>query len=189
MLTGPSGSGKTHLAAAVANRCIERGQTVLFVFVPDLLDHLRGTYAPESSISYDDLSQQVRTAPVLVLDDLGSHSSTPWAQEKLFQVINHRFNALLPTVFTIRGLLERVDEGVRTRLESPDVSLICRVGHPSTDLFQEKLGLTGDMLERMTFESFKTGREVRATQQERDTLTFAYETARASPSHLRGGFC
>ena len=41
-LTGPSGCGKTHLAAAVANSLIERGQTVLFVFVPDLLDHLRG---------------------------------------------------------------------------------------------------------------------------------------------------
>ena len=30
VLTGPSGSGKTHLAVAVANRCIERGQTTFF---------------------------------------------------------------------------------------------------------------------------------------------------------------
>ena len=178
VLTGPSGSGKTHLAAAIANRCIEQGRTVLFVFVPDLLDHLRGTYAPQSPVSYDDLSQQVRTAPVLVLDDLGSHSSSPWAQEKLFQLINHRFNSMLPTVFTVRGPVERLDEGIRTRLESMDISLVYSVGHPSINLFQEKLGLTGDMLERMTFESFKTGREVRANQHQRGTLTIAYETAR-----------
>lgn len=186
VLTGPSGSGKTHLAAAIANRCIERGRTVLFAFVPDLLDHLRGTYTPQSDVSYDDLSQQVRTAPVLVLDDLGSHSSSPWAQEKLFQVINHRFNSMLPTVFTVRGPLERLDEGIRTRLEAMDVSLIYSVGHPVSNLFEEKLGLTGDMLERMTFESFKTGREVRATQQERETLAFAYETARGFAESPQG---
>ena len=186
VLTGPSGSGKTHLAAAIANRCIERGRTVLFVFVPDLLDHLRGTYAPQSAVSYDDLSQQVRTAPVLVLDDLGSHSSSPWAQEKLFQVINHRFNSMLPTVFTVRGSLERLDEGIRTRLEAMDLSLIYSVGHTSGSLFEEKLGLTDDMLERMTFENFKTGKEVRATQKERDTLTFAYETARSFAESPQG---
>ena len=186
VLTGPSGSGKTHLAAAIANRCIQRGQAVLFSFVPDLLDHLRGAYGPQSSMSYDDLFQQVRTAPVLVLDDLGSHSSSPWAQEKLFQVINHRFNSDLPTVFTVRGSLERLDEGVRTRLES-DVSLVCAVGHPSTDLVQGKLGLSRNMLERMTFDSFKTGQEVRAaTEDARQRLRFAYETARSFAESPRG---
>ena len=48
VLTGPSGSGKTHLAAAVANRCIERQQTTFFIMVADLLDHLRAAYAPDS---------------------------------------------------------------------------------------------------------------------------------------------
>ncbi len=186
VLTGPSGCGKTHLAAAIANRCIERGRTVLFVFIPDLLDHLRGTYGPQSSVSYDDLSQQVRNAPVLVLDDLGSHSSSPWAQEKLFQVINHRFNSMLPTVFTVRGPLERLDEGIRTRVESMDIAVIQPVGHPNTDLFQGKLGLSEDMLERMTFESFKTGREVRGTREERETLAFAYETARSFAESPKG---
>ena len=37
-LAGPHGSGKTHLAAAAANRCIERGQPTFFISVADLLD-------------------------------------------------------------------------------------------------------------------------------------------------------
>ena len=44
-------------------------------------------------------------SPLLVLDDLGVHSATPWAQEKLFQVVNHRHNNNLPTVVTVRGPL------------------------------------------------------------------------------------
>ncbi len=97
LVHGPSGAGKTHVAAAIANRCIERGQPALFVVVPDLLDHLRASYSPNSELGYDALIEQVRNAPVLILDDLGTQSSTAWAQEKLFQVLNHRYNAQLPT--------------------------------------------------------------------------------------------
>jgi DNA replication protein DnaC len=90
---GPSGAGKTHVAAAIANRCIENNQPVLFVVVPDLLDHLRASYDPEADVDYDALFEQIKGAPVLILDDLGTQSSTPWAQEKLFQIFNHRYNA------------------------------------------------------------------------------------------------
>ena len=76
MLAGAHGSGKTHLAAAIANMCIEGGRPVFFVSVPDLLDDLRASYAPTSDIAYSDLFQQVKEAPLLVLDDLGSQSST-----------------------------------------------------------------------------------------------------------------
>src|SRR5206468_3845483 len=76
LVHGPSGAGKTHVGAAIANRCIERGQPALFVVVPDLLDHLRASYSPNSEIGYDLLIEQVRTAPVLVLDDLGTQNTT-----------------------------------------------------------------------------------------------------------------
>ena len=105
VLTGPSGSGKTHLAAAIANQRIQRQQTVFFIMVPDLLDHLRGAYSPSSEIAYDELFEQVRNVPLLVLDDFGAHSSTPWAQEKLFQVVSHRHNNALATVVTVRVAL------------------------------------------------------------------------------------
>ena len=185
VFTGPSGSGKTHLAAAIANRCIETDQTAFFTFVPDFLDHLRGTFGPDSGMPYDDLFQQVRNAPVLVLDDLGSHSSTPWAQEKLFQVINHRFNATLPTVITVRGQLQRLDEGIRTRIESEDLSSVHSLGYRGAELLREVGGLQGDMLKQMTFDNFKLGRTLKGSQQDRETLNFAFEMARSfadSPS-------
>ena len=116
VLTGVYGCGKTHLAAAIANARQTMGDNqVLFVVVPDLLDHLRATYAPDSQVSYDKRLDQVRAAPLLILDDLGTHSATPWAQEKLYQIFNYRYNARLPTVITVADGVN-VDERLKSRL-------------------------------------------------------------------------
>ncbi len=116
ILKGNYGCGKTHLAAAIANYQVEHGLPVLFVVVPDLLDHLRATFSPDSAVTFDRRFETVRTAPLLILDDLGAQSSTPWAQEKLYQILNHRYNAQLPTVITTNCELEDLDARLRSRL-------------------------------------------------------------------------
>src|SRR5437667_4767087 len=115
VLEGPNGCGKTHLAVAIAKRCLENGATVLFATVPDLLDYLRAAFEPTASVCYDDEFKRMREAEVLILDDLGAEQSTPWANEKLFQLLNYRYNARLSTVFTTNqvGL-----EGIAPRLRS-----------------------------------------------------------------------
>jgi DNA replication protein DnaC len=100
VLMGPFGCGKTHLAAAIAHHQRQRGADVMFLTVPDLLDYLRVTYSPASNVTFDQRFQQVRNAPFLVLDDLGTESATPWATEKLFQLLDHRYVRQLPTVIT-----------------------------------------------------------------------------------------
>ena len=97
VLVGETGRGKTHLAAAIKNVV---GDSAVFITVPRLLDHLRATYAPASLVTYDRAFNRFLNAKVLILDDYGTHSSRPWAEEKLFQLINHRFNSPLPTVLT-----------------------------------------------------------------------------------------
>ena len=186
VLTGPSGSGKTHLAAAIANRCIERGQSAFFSFLPDFLDYLRATFTPESPVSYDELFQQVRNSPVLILDDLGSHSDTEWAQEKLSQVFNHRFNSLLPTVITVKGSLQRLDEVIRTRIEAEGFSSAYSLGHRNIELLREVGGLHQEMLKRMTFEGFKVAGGSGGTEEDRKTLAFAFETAKSFSDSPRG---
>ncbi len=124
LIHGPSGAGKTHVAAAIANRCIERGVPALFVVVPDLLDHLRSAYSPNAEMGYDVLLEQVRNAPVLILDDLGTQHATAWAQEKLFQILNHRYNSRLPTIVTTNLGVDRLDERLRMRLTDPGIARV-----------------------------------------------------------------
>jgi DNA replication protein DnaC len=110
------GNGKTHLAAAIANHVTHNGDTVLFVVVPDLLDHLRATFNPASGVRYDKIFDEVKTAPLLVLDDLGTESATAWAREKLYQLFNYRYNARLPTVITTATAIEELDPRLATRM-------------------------------------------------------------------------
>ena len=68
--------------------------------VPYFLDHLLITYIPNSLTPYYKRFDQIRKSPLLVLDDLGTESATPWAEEKLYQLFNYRYNARLATVIT-----------------------------------------------------------------------------------------
>jgi DNA replication protein DnaC len=114
---GGYGCGKTHLAAAIANAAEKNGIPVIFAIVPELLDHLRATFAPNSDIPYDALFDKIREVNLLILDDFGAENGTAWATEKLFQLINYRYNFQMPTVITTNDrLLSRVDERISSRL-------------------------------------------------------------------------
>jgi DNA replication protein DnaC len=110
------GVGKTHLAAAIANEALRRQINVLFAIVPDLLDHLRSTFGPSSEIEYDERFELIRTVPLLILDDLGTENTTPWAREKLFQIFNYRYNDALPTVITSNRKPEDIDPRIFSRM-------------------------------------------------------------------------
>ncbi len=131
VFTGDYGCGKTHLAAAIANYRVERGYPALFVFVPDLLDHLRATFSPTSPISYDRRFEEIRTAPLLILDGLGTQSATPWAREKLYQIFDYRYNARLPTVITTEETIEEIDPGLRSRMLDLSICTLYAILAPS----------------------------------------------------------
>jgi DNA replication protein DnaC len=189
ILRGSYGCGKTHLAAAVANYQIAQGRPVLFAVVPDLLDHLRAAFGPGSNVSFDRRFEAVRTTPLLILDDLGTQSSTPWAQEKLYQVLNYRYNAQLPTLITTNRELEQLDARIRSRLV--DVNWLGMVtilapdyrGSGVEQSTLSSLGLHGEQ----TFGSFDLRSEDEALDAaQRANLRRAFDTASAFADNPRG---
>lgn len=115
VLAGGSGSGKTHLAAAIGNYRQDRGDEVVFMTVPDLLDDLRTTFNPGAASTFDQRFAKIKNVGLLILDDLGVGGQSEWAREKLFQLIDYRYVTRRPTVFTISDM-DRLSERVRVRL-------------------------------------------------------------------------
>jgi DNA replication protein DnaC len=126
-LYGTKGTGKTHLAAAIGHERVRRGQPAIFMPVPDLLGHLRRTFAPNSDVSYDELFEDLRNTQLLILDDMGTHMESDWAREKLFQLINHRYNRRLPTVITMNMEGEPIDERLWSRINDWRLTTRCEV--------------------------------------------------------------
>ena len=159
LIQGPYGCGKTHLAAAIANHTAENGVPTLFITVPDLLDSLRFTFSDRET-SFEERFEQIRKAPLLVMDDFGTQSATPWAQEKLFQILNYRYINRLPLVVTTNLPLEEIEGRIRSRLEDPELVTIVRITtsdyrRPVGDFGHPKLSSL-DELHEMTFASFET---------------------------------
>jgi DNA replication protein DnaC len=127
VLVGEYGCGKTHLAAAIANYALhEMHMGPIIAVVPDLLDYLRTTFGPDADSTYDERFSAFRGADLLILDDLGTENATPWAREKLFQIINHRYNERSPMVVTTNDL-DRVDPRIRSRLCDWQLSRHCYI--------------------------------------------------------------
>ena len=109
-LFGPYGRGKTGLAVSALRSHIERTATFgAFVVVLDLLDAIRENYDRKPGTeSTTDLLTRVKTAPFLVLDDIGAERTSGWVRERMHAIINHRHGACLATIITSNLSLEEL---------------------------------------------------------------------------------
>jgi DNA replication protein DnaC len=181
VLKGGFGCGKTHLAAAIANAQVEAGRGVLFMTVPDLLDYLKASYgaSPEQGDNFNTRFEQILSVPLLILDDMGTESPTPWAMEKLFQILNHRYTAQLPTVVSTNRDLEQFDPRIQSRLADFDLSQVLTITAPDYRIAGGRnsgdLNVLG-MYSNLSFDNFRLERGL--NKREADNLRGAFEAAK-----------
>lgn len=113
LLMGPAGCGKTHLACAA----IAAGESgSLFANTAELLDDVRRGYDGDGRGLYE----RALDAPLLALDDIGAEAVTDWVRDRLYVLINHRWDHCLPLVVTTNvpaaELASRIGQGVASRL-------------------------------------------------------------------------
>lgn len=97
LIFGQVGSGKTHLSAAIANDFASKGIPTLFGTFIDHLEHIREEFESAGANAY---LTDMKSMMVLVIDDLGKEKKTEWTQQVLFDVINYRYEHLLPVIIT-----------------------------------------------------------------------------------------
>ena len=141
VLHGSRGTGKSHLAAAIANALKVSDEEplllVLFFIVPDLLDLLRSGY---DEGDYGELIMLCKEVDVLILDDVGTEASKPWVEEKLFQIVNYRYNQMLPTVIATNCPLDELEPRLYSRLKEDRFGVVVDVTAPDYRLRRSQPG-------------------------------------------------
>ena len=104
---GGVGAGKTTAACAIARALVYSGYTVIVTTTLDMLDSIQDTYGTGSK-SAEGVGR-FATCDLLVLDDLGKEGAGSWAMTTLFQVVNHRYEEMLPTIATSQYGIEEIE--------------------------------------------------------------------------------
>lgn len=124
LIVGPTGVGKTWQAygALRAAVCTSVSPAWAATTFADFTAELRPSGKdPEGAMS------TYRDAGILLLDDLGAAKSSEWVEETTYRLLNHRYEAMLPSIFTTNLPLADLREGLGDRLASRLVEICDRV--------------------------------------------------------------
>ncbi|MHB0858199.1 MAG: ATP-binding protein [Anaerolineae bacterium] len=142
ILSGRMGCGKTHLAYAIAGARLQAGEAVFVAAVPDLLDTLREGY--DAREGFQTRMRLLRTCPLLLIDDLGVENPTPWGAEKLYQIVDYRYQHRLPLVVATNINPYSDEAGDRGRIEPRILSRLLEGAHVPNGFSQVHLLRVGD---------------------------------------------
>lgn len=111
---GAPGVGKTHLTACMVNELSNQLQECLLTNFSEISRQIRETYNDnnKSEIFYID---KITSIDFLFIDDLGTEAvrrkgEDNFLQEKIFEILNIRYNNLKPTIFSSNYSLQELIE-------------------------------------------------------------------------------
>ena len=92
---GPPGTGKTFAAACIANALIARN---VFVIMTSFVKLLRIAY--KGGAEWIRTTENLTGARLLIIDDLGAERDTDTALEHVYGIVDDRYRAKKPVIFT-----------------------------------------------------------------------------------------
>ncbi len=97
LLFGSTGTGKTHAALAIAKTATDRGFSVIYGPVQTLLRQLEKEHFGKVE---GDSEEALLSCDLLILDDLGTEMSTSFTNSCIYNIVNGRMMAGLPTIIS-----------------------------------------------------------------------------------------
>ncbi len=117
-LCGNFGCGKTYIISAMLNELAKKGYKSAIIFWPDFLRELKASFQTD----YNDKYEYATKAPILLIDDIGAETITPWARDEILcPLVQYRMEHKLPTFFTSNLNLNQLNDHLSTTKEGIDV--------------------------------------------------------------------
>lgn len=117
-ITGPFGVGKTYALGALANFLVTLNRTVTMIHYPTFSNEIKQTIAQNTTHQVLD---KVKKADVLIIDDIGAESNTPWLRDDVLSVLlEYRMKEVLPTFFTSNFSMEDLEGHLASTREALD---------------------------------------------------------------------
>ncbi len=120
ILRGGTGCGKTHLAVGILSEVLARGFTGQYCNVTDLLTRLRESYSADSAEREGLILEEAGSVDLLVFDDLGAEMPTDWVRDRIYLILNRRYESAKPVIVTTNcddaELRERIGARIASRL-------------------------------------------------------------------------
>lgn len=127
LFMGNTGLGKTHLSLAIANVVINRGYSVIYGTAQNILRDLQNeNFGRTDNLRY--FENEILSTDLLILDDLGTEFKNQFTVSCLYNIINSRLCAKLPTIistnYTFEELEEKYDQRITSRITGQYSTLI-----------------------------------------------------------------
>lgn len=133
ILYGKEGTGKTHIAIAILKEVIAKGFSGLYWNVPELFLELRRTMNSESEVDEASIIDEAVEVDLLVLDDLGAEKVSEYVMDRLYVLINGRYQNDLPTIITTNRNLEELRGQIGPRIVSRISEMCMKIDFPPGD--------------------------------------------------------
>lgn len=114
---GNPGIGKTYLCSALVAWAVKNMTSFRYWHEDQLFERLRSTISEGSGDYLKELHYMIDDQFVMI-DDLAKNKSNEWREEVIFDLINTRYNSMLPTVFTSNLKPNEIYEKYHPRISS-----------------------------------------------------------------------
>lgn len=89
LLQGSFGTGKSHLSMSIVNTVRDKGYSVVYMNVPQLISTIKGTYNKNTNLTEQELNHIISQVDLMVFDDFGINMNE-FATGKMFELIESR---------------------------------------------------------------------------------------------------
>lgn len=135
LMYGKTGLGKTHLSLAIAGEAINKGYAVVYDSTPNIMNRLEKEHFGKNQ-SGDDTLEMLSSCDLLILDDLGAEFQTSFTVSCLYNIVNNRLLASLPTIISTNLDPKELEEKYTQRIASRFVGTYINLGFCGNDIRQ-----------------------------------------------------